>query len=246
MTEAARPLPVRQPGPRPLPPRTAGSATLGLVPPIAAARPAGPTRRPIHVVVAVGMTAGLYAISLAGVTALQSASDLQLAAGRVPAADAVAGLKSAHDAMESSLGTLTGAYAHAADSYTGIANGIVGHEKALAKLGQQVQAAAGWAAALSVPAVSITPPRLTVPSSGSNGPVARTSTPSAGKAAGSSNSAPAAAAAAAPAPVAAAAPAPVVAAPKPAPLPVISVSPPVVSAPPPPVHACTTASGKPC
>ena len=160
MTEAARPLPVRSPGPRPLPPRTAGSPTLGLAPPIAAARPAVSTRRPIHVVVAVGMTAGLYAITLAGVTALQSASDLQVAADRVPAADAVVGLKSAHDAMESSLGRLTGAYTHAADGYTGIANGIVGHEKALAKLGQQVQSAAGWAAALSVPPVSIAPVSL--------------------------------------------------------------------------------------
>ncbi len=242
MTEATRPLPVRQPGPRPLPPRTAGSATLGVVPPLAAARAAAPTRRPIHVVVAVGMTAGLYAISLAGVTALQSASDLQLAAERVPAADAVAGLKSAHDAMESRLGTLSGAYAHAADSYTGIANGIVGHEKALAKLGQQVQAAAGWASALSVPAVSIAPPILSgSPGSGApvargTSPVARTSAPAAG------NSAPVAAN---PAPAAAAAPAPVVVAPKPPPpLPVVSISPPVVA--PPPVHACTTASGKPC
>jgi hypothetical protein len=205
------------------------------VPPLAAARPAAPTRRPIHVVVAVGMTAGLYAISLAGVTALQSASDLQLAADRVPAADAVAGLKSAHDAMESSLGTLTGAYAHAADSYTGIAKGIVDHEKALAKLGQQVQAAAGWAAALSVPAVSIAPP-VSSGSSGSGAPVARSNGPEAG------TSAPAAAN---PAPAAAAAQAPVVVAPKPPPLPVVSISPPVVSAPP-PVHACTTASGKPC
>jgi hypothetical protein len=212
------------------------------VPPIAAARPAVSTRRPIHVVVAVGMTAGLYAISLAGVTALQSASDLQLAADRAPAVDAVAGLKSAHDAMESSLGKLTGAYTHAANGYTGIANGIVGHEKALAKLGQQVQSAAGWAAALSVPPVSITPPRLTGAASAYSAPVARSGAPVARSGAPSvANSAPAAANPAS----AAAAPAPVVAAPRPAPLPVVSISPPVV-APPPPVHACTTASGKPC
>lgn len=219
MTEAARPLPGRLPGPRPAPTRTAGSAPLVLVPPTATTRAAAPARRPIHVVVAVGMTAGLYAISLAGVAALQSASDLQLATDRAPAAGAVAGLKSAHDAIEASLGTLNGAYAHAADGYQGIAKAIVGHEKALAALGQQVQAAAGSAAALSVPAISLAPVRPAGPVPAYSGPATR----SVASAAGSGGSAPAA----------------------PAPLPVVSVSAPV-SAPAPVVHACTTASGKPC
>ena len=228
MTEAIRTLPGRAPGARPapalgsrpVPARTAGSATIGLVPPNAVARTAGSTRRPVHVVVAVGMTAGLYAISLAGVAMLQSASDLQLAADRAPAADAVAGLKSAHDAMEASLGTLSGAYAHAADGYKGIANGIVGHEQALAALGQQVQAAAGSAAALSVPVISLAPARPSGPASAYAPPGARSGGP------------------------AAAAPVSSVSAPQPAPLPVVSVSAPVVSKP--AVNACTTASGKPC
>jgi len=175
------------------------------------------TRRPVHVVVAVGMTAGLYAISLAGVAMLQSASDLQLAADRAPAADAVAGLKSAHDAMEASLGTLSGAYAHAADGYKGIAQGIVGHEHLLAALGEQVQAAAGSAAALSVPVISLRPAGSATGYGGSGG---RMSGP------------------------AAAAPVSAGSVPKQAPLPVVSVSAPVVSKP--AVNACTTASGKPC
>ena len=233
MTEAARPLPARLPGPRPAPTRAAGGATTTLVPPTAATRAAAPARRPIHVVVAVGMTAGLYAISLAGVAALQSASDLQLATDRAPAANAVAGLKSAHDAIEASLGTLNGAYAHAADGYTGIAKAIVGHEQALAKLGQQVQAAAGSAAALSVPVISLAPVWPVGPTTASSGSATRSVAPASG---GGS------AAVSAPAP---AAPAAAVAAPKPAPLPVVSVAPPV-SAPAPVVHACTTASGKPC
>jgi hypothetical protein len=157
MTEAIRSLPGRAPGPRPATGQTAGVAAHRRVAPIAAPRAAVATRRPVPVVVAVGMTAGLYAISLAGVAMLQSASDLQLAADRAPAADAVAGLKSAHDAMEASLGTLSGAYAHAADGYKGIAKGIVGHEQALAALRQQVEAAAGSAAALSVPSLSRLP-----------------------------------------------------------------------------------------
>ena len=231
MTEAALPLPGRLPGPRPAPTRTAGGASLGPVPPTAVTRAAAPARRPIHVVVAVGMTAGLYAISLAGVAALQSASDLQLAADRAPAADAVAGLKSAHDAIEASLGTLNGTYARAADAYQGIAKAIVGHEQALAALGQQVQAVAGSAAALSVPVISLAPAQSSGSASAYSGPATRSVAPAAANA-GS-------------APAAPAAPAAAVAVPKPAPLPVVSVAPPV-SAPAPVVHACTTASGKPC
>ena len=237
MTEAARPLPGHLPGPRPAPTRTAGGGPLGLVRPAAATRAAAPGRRPIHVVVAVGMTAGLYAISLAGVATLQSASDARLAAGRAPAADAVAGLTSAHDALEASLGTLNDAYARAAGAYAGIAKAIVGHEQALAALGQQVQAAAGSAAALSVPAISLVVPRRSGSASTASAPTTRSVAHAAAPSAGN---APAPAA-----PVVPAVPAAAVTVPKPAPLPVVSVSAPV-SAPAPVVHACTTASGKPC
>ena len=137
--------------------RAPGAATLRVVPPRAAARPAAATRRPIHVAVAVGMTAGLYALSLAGVTALQSATDAQLAADRAPAAGAVAQLKSTHDAMEGNLDKLAAAYAKVANGYRAITDGIVGHEQALAALRQQVEAAAGSAAALSVPSFSRLP-----------------------------------------------------------------------------------------
>lgn len=194
MTEPARALPAEDPqtrsggriaphplGPRGLPgqapgraavERSPGATSLGVVPPTPAARPSPPVRRPVHVVVAVGMTAGLYALSLAGVTALQSAANAQLAADHAPAAGAVAGLKSAHDAMEASLGTLAGAYARAADGYRVIAKGITGHEQKLAALGQQVQAAAGSAAALSVPTLSLLPS-----GSGGAGAGSRGSTP---------------------------------------------------------------------
>ena len=159
MTEPARAIPGGKPPAfraRPLP------ARLSIVPPLAAARPAAArpaaaTRRPIHVVVAVGMTAGLYAVSLAGVTALQSATDAQLAADRAPAAGAVAQLRGTHDAMESGLARLAGAYTKAADGYRAITDGIAGHEQALTALEQQVKAAAGSAAALSVPSLARLP-----------------------------------------------------------------------------------------
>jgi len=161
MTEPAPAIPGADPRARAA--RAPGTATLRVVPPLetarplATARPATATRRPIHVVVAVGMTAGLYALSLAGVTALQSATDAQLAADRAPAAGAVAQLKSTHDAMEGSLDRLASAYAKVANGYQAITDGIVGHEQALAALRQQVEAAAGSAAALSVPSLSRLP-----------------------------------------------------------------------------------------
>ncbi len=180
MTEPARAVPgggLRALPVRPLPERTPGAATLKVVPPRTAARPAAATRRPIHVVVAVGMTAGLYAVSLAGVTALQSASDSQLAADSAPAAGAVAQLRSTHDAMENSLAKLSDAYTKAASGYQAITAGIAGHEHALATLGRQVTAAARSAAALSVPTFSRAP-AISGGATGGSRPAAALSVPS--------------------------------------------------------------------
>ena len=160
----ARPLPARPPGPRPVPDRRAGAA-----------------RRPVHVVVAAGMTAGLYALSLAGVTALQSGASAQIAADSAPAAGAVAGLERAHDAMEHRLETLASMYATAASRYRTISDGIAGHEQALAALGQQVKAAAGSAGALSMPNVAPLPAVSTSVASGGSRPVVNACTTASGK-----------------------------------------------------------------
>jgi hypothetical protein len=127
------------------------------------------------------MTAGLYAVSLAGVTALQSATDAQLAADRAPAAGALAQLRSTHDAMESSLDRLAGAYTKAADGYQAITDGIAGHEQALAVLRQQVSAAAGSAAALTVPSLSRLPAVSGSPVAVSSRPVVNACTTASGK-----------------------------------------------------------------
>lgn len=179
----ARPL-----GPRPLPDRPAahesdragrpGTATPRGARPLTAARPAAATRRPVHVGVAIGMTAGLYALSLAGVTALQSATDAQLAADRAPAADAVAQLKRTHDVMERSLDRLAGAYTKAAGEYQSITDGIAGHEQSLATLQQQVNAAAAAAAALSAPSLAYPAAVSRGSSAGSSRPAAALSAPS--------------------------------------------------------------------
>jgi len=122
----------------------------------AVTRPAAVTRRPLHVAVAVGVTAGLYAVSLAGVTALQAGTDARLAADRAPAAAAIAALRETHDATEADLTRIEAAYASAAAAYQAAVDAIGGHETALIDLGKRVAAVEGSAAALKVPTI----PRL--------------------------------------------------------------------------------------
>ena len=141
-----------------LPPTTTPAPALLAVPEARAeARPAVAARRPVHVVVTVGMTAGLYAISLAGVTALQAGTDARLAADRAPAAAAVAELRGTHDALEAQLTQLEASYADAAASYAEIAAAIGAHEASLAGLGKQVAAVEGSASSLRVPTLASLP-----------------------------------------------------------------------------------------
>lgn len=123
----------------------------------AVARPAAQTRRPVHVAVALGVTAGLYAISLAGVTALQAGTNAQLAAERAPAAAAVDALRTSHDQAEAQLARITAGVNGTAATYQQIADDIAGHEAALGSLGERVAAVEGSAAALRVPTFSRLP-----------------------------------------------------------------------------------------
>jgi hypothetical protein len=148
MTEPALRLPLDSPPAR----------TLTVVPePRVVARPAAATRRPVHVAVTVGVTAGLYAISLAGVTALQAGTDARLAAERAPAAAAVEALRSTHDQLEADLTRIEAGYDGASAAYGTIADAIAGHETALGQLGKRVAAVEGSAAALHVPSVASLP-----------------------------------------------------------------------------------------
>ena len=157
MTERAFPL--GTPAPRraetaPEPGRRASPtarSTTRVVP-----RAATATRRPVHVAVTVGVTAGLYAVSLAGVTALQHNTDARLAVERAPAAAAVETLRRANDALDADLAGLSSGYAGAAGTYRVVSDRIGAHESALASLGKRVAAVEGSASSLRVPAV----PRL--------------------------------------------------------------------------------------
>lgn len=116
------------------------------------------TRRPVHLAVMTGAAAGLYAASLAGVTALQSGTDARLAAAREPIAAAVAEQRAQHDRLEAAVDLAAESYAGAARRYDLLLETLAGHEAGLADLGSAVGAAEGSAASLAVPARPALPP----------------------------------------------------------------------------------------
>ena len=122
-------------------------------------------RRPVHLAVLVGASAGVYALSLAGVTALQSASDARLAADRGPASHAVDIVAAGHDGLQSSIDGATGAFTVAADRYATLADRLTAMEASLDKLGQRVAKVSGAAGALpgrvSLPTIHASTPAAT-------------------------------------------------------------------------------------
>jgi hypothetical protein len=122
-----------------------------------AVRPVRQARRPAHVAVAIGVTAGLYAVSLAGVTALQSGTDARLAAERAPAAAAVDALRTNHDQAEAELARIAAGLTSTGAAYQQVADDLARHEAALGSLGKRIAAVEGSAASLRVPSVARLP-----------------------------------------------------------------------------------------
>lgn len=92
------------------------------------ARPTGPpaaeSKRPYHVGVALGLTAGIYAGSLAAVSMLQFGHDRGLIADRQPVSDAIELLGRNHDEMAFSLERAGGAFEDASTRYAELAAGL--------------------------------------------------------------------------------------------------------------------------
>ena len=105
-------------------------------------------RRPVHLAVLVGVSASAYAASLAGVTALQSATDARIAAERAPASHAADVMTSGHDELQASLDAASGAYAIAADRYARLGPRLTDMESSLDALGRRVRKVTGAANAL--------------------------------------------------------------------------------------------------
>ena len=106
----------------------------------------------------VGISAGAYAASLAGVTALQAASDRQLSDANAPARDAIAAIAAEHDRLDQRLTAAGTAYGSAAAAYADIVDRMTGVETRLGSLARQVKKVEGSAAwvppAVRLPSVS--------------------------------------------------------------------------------------------
>lgn len=117
-------------------------------------------RRPLHVGVFLGLSAGAYALSLAGVTALQAQTEAATTADRSPAAEALAGLAAQHDSLEADAMRAGFAYERATGAYDRVGQALADVETQLGQLATIVQAVDGAARALpnrvALPAVSRT------------------------------------------------------------------------------------------
>jgi hypothetical protein len=139
--------------PRSLPRTSTPAADEAPAGPIAASKPAVArraveARRPYHVGVFLGVSAGLYAVSLAGVTALQSSAERAVAAGQAPTVAAVEALGAGHDALERRLASGGSAYEAAAARYARTAESLAALERQLDSLATSVGKVAGVASHL--------------------------------------------------------------------------------------------------
>lgn len=119
-------------------------------------------RRPLHVGAFIGLSACVYAVSLAGVTALQAQSEAAVAADRGPTADAISQLAAQNDWLETNARRAELAYDRAMGAYDRVGLTLTEVEGRLGELATTVQAVDGAARAL--------PDRVALP------PVSRTAT----------------------------------------------------------------------
>ena len=88
-------------------------------------------RVPAHLAILVGVSASAYAVSLAGVTALQSTSDARLIAEREPIRLAAEAAAADHQALEAAAKRAADHYAALAARYDGAGTGMADLEGAL-------------------------------------------------------------------------------------------------------------------
>lgn len=117
-------------------------------------------RRPVHLAVLLGASAGIYALSLAGVTTLQSGADRALRDDRAPLGRSIQSLVDGHDALDLDLVQAARAYGDAAGHYARLAPNLERTEASLDELATMVSAVTGAARALpghvALPAVTRT------------------------------------------------------------------------------------------
>lgn len=105
-------------------------------------------RLPAHLGVLMGLSAGAYALCLAGVTGLQSVAESQLAADRAPALETIRTVQQDHDRLEARLATARSSYAAAAEAYRASGTGFAAMEARLSELSTLMTEINGTTAAL--------------------------------------------------------------------------------------------------
>lgn len=135
------------------------------------------SRRPVHLAVLLGASAGIYAVSLAGVAMLQSSTDQTLIDDRAPLDSATSSLASGHDALDSDLESAARVYGDAAARYDRLAPRLDGMESSLDALAGSVSDVSGAAKALPG---RVALPRVTRSVSASRAPVTHAKTGASG------------------------------------------------------------------
>jgi hypothetical protein len=97
-------------------------------------------KRPYHLGMAIGISAGLYAASLATVTTLQVDADRTVIADRQPVRDAIDVLDRHHEELAGRLGAARASYSDATVRYGSVAEGLKAVHDRLVALGTEVAA----------------------------------------------------------------------------------------------------------
>lgn len=107
-------------------------------------------RRPLHLAVTLGVSAGVYAASLAAVTTLQAGQDAAAAANAAPAEAALAAVQAANDRLADGLDAASSAFDRAGTGYRRVAAGLARTDARLGTLAASVASIEG--AAVKLPA----------------------------------------------------------------------------------------------
>ena len=115
-------------------------------------------RRPLHLGIFLGLSAGAYGLSLAGVTAFQAQSEAAIAADQGPTQDAIASLGDTNDSLAANADQAGQAYDRATGEYDRVGKTLADVEAQLARLAKAVGGVDGAAKSLpshaSLPKVS--------------------------------------------------------------------------------------------
>jgi hypothetical protein len=155
-------------------PRRAGAEGAARPRPTIAAHPIDTTRprevvltMPARAGMLIGASAAIYAITLAGVAALQASSDAAIIANRQPYLDALAETRATNDALEGALVAADAEARALADDYASVGTSVVEYQARLDSLAALVAEVEGSAASL--------PSRIALPSVATRGAIPRAS-----------------------------------------------------------------------